>query len=278
MLSQCRSHCSILVQLISHHKHPLSNRHWSQGTMPQLGDLSTADMEHSCIFCSFNSIETQRKLEKRVFIDLTMNSMGLYCSVCGSFSCKTCLDKVIANIPNKLQLHDSWCSYVSAYLMSSTSPPPDFVGSCCELKLQAKASALSSNQRASELQESTRYDGCLYLPEFSLLIDSPIGNGGPVDIHGFAKENQLRDGVMHCVLSHETSRIMHSRNIVANGAGANWRFHHELPLLEITIRLPYEQSPMTVSSMFLFVYIVNYSLSNSLCILTHGLFCLTVHC
>jgi hypothetical protein len=99
---------------------------------------------------------------------------------------------------------DPWCVAVNDFLEDGTYPN-DFVGHCCELTEEWRR-----EEKKTAPPQETRYDGHLYLPEFSLMIDSPFDC---VDVHGFGG-NKMVSPVVHCVVSHSAAEVFFAANVV----------------------------------------------------------------
>jgi hypothetical protein len=90
--------------------------------------------------------------------------------------------------------------------------PDDFIGHCCYLKtsrnlndeLQPKMNQNTLNSPSDTLSLA----GCIYFPEFHLIVDSPISC---IDIHGLGQEKTI-DPVWHCVLKDEYPRPLRDPN------------------------------------------------------------------
>ena len=109
---------------------------------------------------------------------------GLTCSKCNSFACQRCLKSIVMHKHAKPL--DRWMLEVKDFLRSNNHPE-DFMGHCCEwshLKQPVPTTASAP----------LRYDGCLHLFEFALLIDSPFTC---VDIHGFGANPPWFKGAWH---------------------------------------------------------------------------------
>jgi hypothetical protein len=85
------------------------------------------------------------------------------------------------------------------------------------------------------------------LPEYRLLIDSPLGNGGPIDIHGLAAHKTSFPGVIHCVLSKATCALAARDNILAQGKGAKFKVFRSNELLSVDIIMSYSNGKKHVS-------------------------------
>lgn len=157
-----------------------------------------------CCLRHVSSVErnTVRKLGIRNIPRYECHPAGIDCTRCGMSACIECLTELVDQLPPS-HAADKWCKDINEYWESGTYPK-EFVGHCCEL----------SDERQKVLQEPppqrTRYDGHLYLPEFSLFIDSPFDC---VDVHGFGGSKKVKPA-WHCVVSHKSAEAYYSNNVV----------------------------------------------------------------
>ena len=200
-------------------------------------------MSSSCIFCHESSIERRVLLSKKKHLFFEGSRTGLTCSSCSRFSCSDCLADILRRIPKSWHKKNLWCQTVGQFLINGKHQA--FLGSCCELQ-EIKDTSFKM------LGKSTlSYDGCLFFPEYRLLIDSPIGNGGPIDIHGLAKHKTSFLGVVHCVLSKATCTLASNSNIQANGKGAQLKNYTTTELLRVEIKMCYASVKQFVSSTYM---------------------------
>jgi hypothetical protein len=209
---------------------------------------NTANITWKCVMCSPTTIERQISNKGKVFQNLTQAQIGLQCDVCSQHACHTCLEKILSLVPVGFAATDPWCSYVRAFLNSSSSNFQQehgyFTGHCCELREAGKF-----QKKKSEVKKdgNMKLDGSLFLPEFNLLINSPIGDGGPIDVHGMGKDKFL-PGEVHCVINPVLARQLFKHNITPDGSAASYSTMGKNENYSITISLPYKSSTVTVSS------------------------------
>ena len=145
--------------------------------------------------------------------ELVAASKGLRCAVCRGFVCDTCLEAVIDKVEEKRKsslVDDRWCSEVQDYLQIG-KVPEIFVGHCCEWALKKK----KGEKAASSAAKPRRYDGHLVLPEYGLLLDSPLN--GDVDMHAFGNGDKQIKGVWHALVPEATATQAHEENLVPDG-------------------------------------------------------------
>ena len=159
---------------------------------------------HQCCLRSLESVERNsiKRQGKDNIPTYQCNTVGIGCTKCGKAACIDCLWEFIHTVPEIFLVTDPWCAAVYKYLYEGLYPP-DFIGHCCELKETWRKLKLEPPPK------ETRYDGHLYLPEFSILIDSPFNC---VDVHGLGGSKKLQ-AVWHCVLSHKAAEAMYSNNV-----------------------------------------------------------------
>ena len=129
---------------------------------------------------------------------------GLVCAKCHRFSCKKCLE-VIAG---KATRHNDWCRIVREYL-DGKQIPSSFVGHCCEWQ---------QVQEVSNCKKERRFDGYIYFPEFSIMIN-PNFHG--VDIHALGRDpDHNLDAVVHAVVNEDVAVECKSLNIIPDRSSA----------------------------------------------------------
>jgi hypothetical protein len=145
--------------------------------------------------------------------ELVSACKGLRCARCRGFVCDTCLKVVIDKVNEKRMrslADDRWCSEVQKYLLNGTVPE-EFIGHCCEWALHKKEGL----KAASSAAKPRRYDGHLVLPEYGLLLDSPLN--GDVDMHAFGNGDEQIKGVWHALVPEATAILAHEENLVPDG-------------------------------------------------------------
>lgn len=172
-----------------------------------------------CILCSHKSIERRRK---RVVPWLISNKEGLVCGVCNRFSCLFCLSSIIKSC-NESQYEKAigaskvWLNQVNEFIMEQKEPR-EFIGHCCYLKRSPNiinnVLKPASTREVCDKSSMISLAGCIYFPEFRLIVDSPINC---VDIHGLGREgsgknNLTVDPVWHCVLKNDFPRPRRNLN------------------------------------------------------------------
>jgi hypothetical protein len=214
-----------------------------------------------CVMCSPTTIERKISEKSNTFKCLVQAKKSLQCDVCSQHACRTCLMKILLLVPKQFAKSDPWCCYVQAFLNSTSNNFQEnhghFTGHCCELREPCR----NKNNKKRDLGEleqlcpkqkkrnddDMKLDGSLYLPEFHLLLSSPIGNGGPIDIHGMGKDKNL-PGEVHCVINPVLAGILFQQNIAPDGTSASYYTMGNDDNYSISINLPYKLSPVTVSS------------------------------
>ena len=179
-----------------------------------------------CIMCSPGSIERKVQMSEKQILILSQSDVGIKCGICNKFCCIQCLRKVINVFPTVKSKRNHWYMYVSAMIkeedmaepIRSCYPAGPFVGQCCELRFFKRG--------AIPIQlEQTRFDGCLFLPEYKLILSPCFSSDGMVDIHGFGGMHPYFTGVVHCVPS-QTSCIEYEKGkVVATGSGSSYRHY-----------------------------------------------------
>ena len=76
--------------------------------------------------------------------------------------------------------------------------------------------------------EERRYDGFLFIPEYGLLIDSPLCQ---VDILALGKDPEHSlDALWHCVVNEDLSILAESKNVVPDGQSAKLSYAKTLTI------------------------------------------------
>lgn len=193
-----------------------------------------------CVMCSPGSMERKVCSSGKTFLNMTQSDVGVNCGICNRFSCLTCLEKIVAVFPNDMKKRNHWYRYVAAFiaeqkmsvLLPQCYPAGPFVGHCCELRFFRRSADYI-------VEEKTQFDGCLFLPEYRVIINPCIGDKGIVDIHGFGGYNPHFAGVVHCVPSHTSCIDYHSEGVKATGSASSYQVLKNNPDL-VQFLLPYE--------------------------------------
>lgn len=196
-----------------------------------------------CLLCSDQTFEKKLVKQKKKLVSGRDQSSrdGLTCSKCKRFACKECVAAFVekAGVHGN---HDPWCIIAKKYVLCGEEPE-NFVGHCCELKF---AREKGGEQKKKKIGVAcTRYDGCLHLPDFGVLIGSDFVC---TDVHGLvecaeAKTNSAQSNanyeeshdpssganyyshfgpVAHCVIGQRASERYHSKNVVASGDAGDY--------------------------------------------------------
>jgi hypothetical protein len=120
--------------------------------------------------------------------------------------------EIVSALPKSCLLKDEWCRLVNSYLQDGVYPD-DFVGHCCELSEKRCKLGVDNTSPI----KATRFDGHLYLPQFSILIDSPMDC---VDLHALGGNN-LVEAVWHCVVSDKAAERFAKDQVQPNGENAH---------------------------------------------------------
>ena len=153
-----------------------------------------------CLMCSPSSVEVSNS--GKAILVLSQSDLGINCGICNCFCCQTCLEKIVAVFPNDMKIINHWYMYVTAFLseekralpLHACYPSGPFIGHCCVL-------GFFQRRPPTSIQELTRFDRCLFLPQYKLIINPCFAPDGMVDIHGFGAFLPYFTGVIHCVLS-----------------------------------------------------------------------------
>jgi len=167
-----------------------------------------------CLYCG-RAAQEEKQRKKRKHLPArcdTRSNVGLTCTICKRFGCNVCLNGMILKLEDKVNKsneteilnNDDWYKTVKSYLDTEQEfrTPDNFIGSCCEFAEAKKLLKNESNNQNlfTNLDNSVDdLDGALYLHEFGLLVNSPIGC---VDIHGLGPQQQNPEstGTTHCVI------------------------------------------------------------------------------
>ena len=195
--------------------------------------------------CSPGSVEQKVRNSGKAFLLLSQSDVGINCGRCSRFCCLKCLKKIVAVFPNDMKKTNHWYRYVTAFITEQTMvvpvqqcyPSGPFVGHCCELRFFRKS---ADNVVLEKTRfDGTRFDGCLFLPEYKVIISPCICGDGIVDIHGFGGYNPYFTGVVHCVPSHTSCIEYHKEQVRATGSASSFRVLDNYPV-EVPYLLPYE--------------------------------------
>jgi hypothetical protein len=160
-----------------------------------------------CLLCHSMGL---RSRPGKTAAELVSASKGVRCSICRGFVCDTCLKVVINKVNKNSLLDDRWCLEVQEYL-GSAIVPDKFIGHCCEWLLHKKEGAKVAEFAAA----ARKFDGHLVLPEYGLLLDSPLN--GDVDMHAFGNGDPQIKGVWHALVPEDTAIKAHAENLVPDG-------------------------------------------------------------
>jgi hypothetical protein len=177
---------------------------------------------------------------------LGQSDVGIKCGICNLYCCIKCLEKIIDIYPKDMTSKNHWYMYVKAFIAETKSkassatryPAGPFVGHCCELRFFNK-------RRDRVQQEQTRFDGCLFLPEYKLIINPCFSIQRIIDIHGFGGFPPYFQGVIHCVPSHKSCVEYQKMGVTATGCASRFRLLDDLPQT-IQFQVPYESGKRQV--------------------------------
>jgi hypothetical protein len=147
-------------------------------------------------------------------VELLASTKGLRCGLCQGFACITCLSTVLEEVTTQSVTTDRWCTQVQKYLTTGEEPK-DFVGHCCEWNQQKKLVA----KEADTASQPRRYDGHLLVPEYGILLDSPLN--GDVDMHAMGKGDPELNGLWHAVVPEATAIEAERQNLIPDGTATN---------------------------------------------------------
>jgi hypothetical protein len=144
-----------------------------------------------CLFCHSTSWEQKRQqaLGQEKYKTLQADSKketGLQCCHCHSFFCKPCL-ALMLDKASRLAPQDPWTTSVRVFLNDGLHSP-SFTGSCCEFRVQLKASPKIAKAKLQPPTGVPSYDGHLHYPEYNLLVDS---NFSAIDLLALAEQPGL---------------------------------------------------------------------------------------
>ncbi len=136
---------------------------------------------------------------------------GLFCAGCGEFSCFQCVVSILKEIKRKHKLayqNDPLCQeFVSC--MKARFKRPRHLRFChrCWFRDEMKEMDRQHELMLDTCNKSLYGDGFIYLPDFGIVIDSPMVTKRFVDVHGFGEEtmNEL-NAVSHMVINWESTR------------------------------------------------------------------------
>ena len=180
--------------------------------------------------CSPGTVERKVYTAGKAFLLLSQSDVGMKCGNCNIYCCLKCLEKIVGVFPNDMKKNNHWYMYVTAFIdkyktegSSDTSyPAGPFVGHCCELRFFDKRVEML-------LPVQTRFDGCLFLPEYKLIINPCFSMEGMVDIHGFGGSPSYFPGVIHCVPSHNSCLQYNTMGVTATGTASMFRLLNDTP-------------------------------------------------
>ena len=209
--------------------------------------LRKAENDKVCIMCSPGSVERKVRSTGKKILLLSQSNVGIKCGICNKFCCIKCLEKIIKVFPCDMKRKNHWFMFVTAFIgeqynagpMQTGYPYRPFVGHCCELRFFQRCGHNRSLQK-------TRFDGCLFLPEYKLIISPCFSNDGLVDIHGFGGSPPNFDGVIHCVPSHGACVEYERKGLKATGISSIYQILDNCPFTE-QLQLPYETQSRKVT-------------------------------
>ena len=151
--------------------------------------------------------------------------------------------------PDNMKKMNHWYKYVMAGIeeyqteskVTTSYPCGPFVGHCCELLFYKRRVELRSGKL------KTKFDGCLFLPEYKLLIGPSLSDSGIVDIHGFSGFHPHFAGVVHCVPSPISCAEYERKGVSATGVSSCYRLLDGYPMT-IPFLVPYETSERKVNN------------------------------
>ena len=168
----------------------------------------------NCLLCSTKTIKSSSFLTKRAasFINYIPSKLGLTCTKCQSFACKYCIVLIHQSIEPKLRANDQWCQDVRSFL-SKKPMRVDFVGHCCEFAVLPRCT-----QDVQSLILPCRYDGCLFFPEYGVLVDTCFES---VDVFAFGPDIGCNlKGLWHSVVDYKTARMLEKACVKPDGSKA----------------------------------------------------------
>ena len=147
--------------------------------------MSVLGTNHQCVLGGKTSKEWTAKNKKNNW-SCSSTGNGFICQNCNRFSCHTCAKKLLNLVKKEAKGYietNSFCTEIEKAIQNNVQPTK--CHSCWMDKTEIDRTF--KNTIASGRNKMVG-DGMLWLPEFSLLIDSPMINYRIVDIHGFGKE------------------------------------------------------------------------------------------
>ena len=123
---------------------------------------------------------------------------------------------IITSVPNNqydaaIGLSKEWLYQVNNYVSNGTVPN-DFIGQCCIHQYKRLSSLKNNTLNEHDTSVPDQYkplDGCIYFPEFSLLVDSPID---VIDIHGLGNDGIGNDTKLLLSMEHLEGKTKSKRN------------------------------------------------------------------
>jgi hypothetical protein len=116
---------------------------------------------------------------------------------------------------SRLAPQDPWTTSVRVFLNDGLHSP-SFTGSCCEFRVQLKASPKIAKAKLQPPTGVPSYDGHLHYPEYNLLVDS---NFSAIDLLALAEQPGLAPGVLHGVVQPEDAHLFQQEGVIASGSG-----------------------------------------------------------
>jgi hypothetical protein len=201
----------------------------------------TEGLEKDCLMCSPRSMERKVSRSGKTFLLLGQSCSGINCGMCGGFCCLKCLKKILSVFPKDRRATDHWYMYVTEWVTDREDtrdtpvlyPAGPFVGHCCELRVLSKVPFENTTT-------ATRFDGCLFLPEYKLIISPCFSSNGTVDIHGFGAYPPYFTGVIHCVPSQAACADYEAKQVIPTGSAATFNMEDASRFGVHRFKLPYE--------------------------------------
>ena len=161
-----------------------------------------------CSFCSPSFVVLKRY--QAIQGKLSTTREGIRCPRCHLFACKFCLEKVEAAIPTKDK--DSWCGHVQKYLKDGEIDK-NFVGHCCELMMMKNQIEDAEEVVPGLVEEvgTPLFDGDLFFPEFSLLVETTFKGG---DVICVSPDRELGiPEAWHAVVSLDQAQVFRQNSV-----------------------------------------------------------------